>query len=341
WEKDETRLELVDYAENPRIATRLEGIPESVWGGKNVMIIAYMEADGCVATNLRVASCIDEKGDNLIDIEKTKQAVSFCDDAKFYWFGKTPAIKRGVRYSCPVTAAGGGGTGKAYVSITAEPERGVEISTSTQKILVPGQTMEVEVSLRNTGYSARDLRIFAILDDEIKEGALSLQSGGTDDIKFEFTAPQIPGEYELQVFSSSGDLKGEMIDVISNRQLKITEISIPKALELGSVVLINVSVYNFGEESAASVKLQAGKFTDTKNIMIDTEGVGAVSFDFTADSEGITSVIISILDGDSYQDSWTGNINVFKEPSIKDSIAKTLEDFIMWLLDSIRSIFSF
>ncbi len=342
WNKEETRLELVDFIEKPRITIQLETIPESVHGGKNVMLIAGMEADGCVATNLRVASCIDDKGDNLIEIGRTKQAVSFCDDARFYWFGETPTIRPGMKYTCPVSVAGGGWVEKIPISITSEPESGIEITTSMQKILVPGETMEVDVSLKNAGYSNRNLRLFAMLGDIIKEGSLSLPGGGTGDLQFEFTSPHMSGEYDIHIFSSSGDLMSETIEVISERQLKITEISIPKSLEVGSASSVNVTLRNFGGETTASVKLNAMGSTDVKNVLIESNETIVVSFGFSGENEGINNLIISVLDsGDSYQDSWTGNIDVFRQPSIKDSISKQIEDFIMWLLDIINSIFSF
>jgi transglutaminase-like putative cysteine protease len=340
WEKDETRFQVIDFRQEPRIRTSVRSVPESVSGGKNVMIIADMEADGCVATNLRIASCVDEEGDDLIDIAEKRRPVSFCHSATFYWFGETASISRGVRYSCPVTVAGGGGLAKSAVSITSEPQIDVRTSASAGKILVPGQVMELSLSARNNGFSRADLQVFAMLGDEMKEGILGIEPRDTDRITLELTAPQAPGAYNLYVFTSSGDLMTEGVEVISERHLKITEITMPTSMEIGSNGTVKVSVTNLGEDSIASVRFQAGGTSETKTVKILGGDEHVLSFDFAAENEGDNAVIISVLDSEgSYEDSWTGSINVFRRPSLKEEVSGGIEAIIMAILEFLRNLF--
>ncbi len=340
WEKDETRLELVSYKESPRISTDLQVFPETVWGGKNVMIIADLSADGCVATNLRAASCINEGGDDLVEIGTKKRAVSFCDSARFYWFGETPKIAQGMRYTCPVTVAAGGGIKKAQASITSEPKTSVGISASTKKIAMPGEQIDVQVSLNNGGFTDSNVKVFAVMDNVIKEKNIDIPGRGTGSVQFQLTVPQMSGEYDLNIFADSGDLKSETIEVISERQMKIDEIQVPSSMKIGDSGEINVTVSNNGEESTASVKFQSGGTTDTETVTFGSDGKGYASFGINADSEGSVNVIVSLLDNDgSYQDSWTGNINVMQEASLKEGIAKQLEGMIMSIIEAIMSIF--
>jgi hypothetical protein len=340
WEKDETRLTLKDYREMPRIEVDLEAVPGSVYGGKNVLITAEMEADGCVMTTLRIASCVDEGGKNLIDVESTKKAVYFCDNRKFHWIGKTPEIKSGMKYTCPVSSAAGGGRVKTGVSITSEPSAPIDISASMQKIVLPGQKMDVRVGFKNTGYTRQDLRVFAIIGDYSEEGELAISGRESATAIFHPETPKTAGEYDLYVFSSSGDLTKERVRVITERKFSITEIELPGEMLLGQKKTINITVASIGNETEASVQLQAGKTRETKPVTIALDGEFELSFDYTAESEGSVNVIISLLSGDgAYQDSWTGNINIEKELSLKEGIAKQIEDFIAWIINSIRGIF--
>ncbi len=340
WVKGETLIEFLDCREESRIETSLRIVPESVSGGKNVMIIADMEADGCVATNLRIASCVDENGDELVDMSENERSVSFCDTARFHWLGETPRISQGMRYTCPVTVAGGGRLSKAALSITSEPDDDIRIFASYGRIFVPGQTMELSVTARNAGFSDRDLEIFAILGEGMEEGILSVPGRGSSMIEFELTAPQTPGTYELYVFSESGDLKTESIEVISERHLRITEISIPASVEVGGSGTVNVSVKNLGEETTASVRFQAGGKTDTKSVTVGRGDTRVLSFGFTIENEDANSVSVSVLDSTgSYEDSWAGSVNVFRKISVKEEVSGMLEAFIIWLRELLRSIF--
>ncbi len=340
WEKEETRLEIVEYRESPRITTVLEAVPESVVGGKSVMIIADMEAEGCVATNLRIASCVDDGGSSLIGIEKTKQAVSFCDSARFFWFGETPHVRRGIKYTCPVTAAGGGGTAKASVSITSDIGDAVDMALSSQKIVIPGQQIDVTTGLRNAGFKELDLRVFAVFGDEIEERDLSLKHGESGEASFTFTAPESPGEYDLSVFASSGDLRSETITVISDRKLKITEIKMTKSIEAGTYGLLNVTVFNTGEETTGSVTFQFEGNTETKSVTVGKESESTVGFEFTSETEGTKSVMVSLLNSKGiYKDGWSGNVEVYRTQTLKEEVSDGIEAIIMAILDFFRSLF--
>ncbi len=100
---------------------------------------------------------------------------------------------------------------------------------------------------------------------------------------------------------------------------------------------------NSGEQSSVSVKLQAGERTETIETKTLSIGGGEsvdISFEFEAKSEGSMNVIVSLLDEDgSYQDSWTGNVAVSREPSFKEGISSMFEDLITSFLDFIRSLF--
>jgi len=343
WEKLETRINLLDYREDPRIDIKLEVVPETVQSGKNVLVMADLLADGCVLSMINLGSCVSaEDGHPLIDIAQPKKSVVFCGRKTEYWTAAAPGIKAGMMYRCPLSAGAGGARTGAKLSISQGISPGIELGVSTQKILVPGQSLLVSVTAKNSGFGNQELRIFNILDDQIQEKQISLAGKGSGSLKFELTAPQSAGNYTLTAFSSSGDLLTETITVITARHIKITEISIPAKMELGESKMINVTLRNFGESTQGLLKIQISGYADSRAIEMEENGSKSVGFSYAPSTAGEKVVSIALLDSlGMYQDAWVGHIEAVRALSFKESIAKQIEDFFSWLFESIRSIFVF
>jgi hypothetical protein len=340
WEKGETRLELIDYSEDSRIDMELSGVPEKVPGGKSALILADVSAPGCFLTNVRIASCVDSGGKSLLGIDEGKMPMSFCDSGRFYWTASAPVVEHGKMLTCPVNLAAGGGSARAVLTLEHAASSDTALSVSTSKVAVPGQTIGVVARLSNSGYSSQELRVFAILGDDIQEKSLSVPAGSSSSASFDLTAPVAEGKHTLKVFASSGDLATEGIDVIRERQIKITEIGIPEQMNVGETATINVTLTNFGVETEASVKLQAGGSESSKKVYMAKDGTGVVGFSFEAETGGDNNVIISAMDSSgAYQDGWSGGIEVANPLSMKGGIAKKIENFFLWLIEAIRSLF--
>jgi len=342
WNKDETRLNLIERSESPGIDVDLEVVPDSVGGGGNALLIADMRADGCVLSTLRLGSCVRQNGQPLLILDYPQKPVSFCNEGKDYRIAAVPDIEAGMIYTCPISFGAGGFRDVSKLSIVQDSPKDTEMQISTGKILVPRQSMLVLITAKNTGRSAKDLRFFAMLGDDIQEKGVSIGGRSSQVVDFRLTGPQAPGNYTLFIFSSSGDLEKEDIAVISSRQAKITEIGIPGEMRPGGKSSINVSIRNFGDELDALVKVRAGDLEYSRRLVIKANGTAVASFDFEAAGEGKKPVIISLLDSSGrYQDSWTGSIDVISEPSMKEGIAQQLEDFFLWLVSAIRSLLGF
>ncbi len=340
WTKEETRLIIESYKEEPSTKIELQAFPESVEGGKNVILQAVMKADGCVMTNLRTASCINDDGSSLIDIEKEKRPIYLCGERKFHWLGKTPGVQIGMKYTCPVLIAGGGARVKIPVTITSESSGDVSITATTGKILTPGQQFPVTASVRNNGFSQADLRLFALIGDEIEEGRLVLGHGETGSADFTLEAPTVPGKYDLNIFASSGDMATEIIEVVSQRNLSMTEIEYPPSLNEGESAIVNVTVVNSGEETNALIRFVTSSGETEEELVVEKDGSSGVSFNYTSQKAGNDDLTISLLGSSgNYQDSWTGTVEVIGKPSIKEDISSQLEQFILGIIEAIRSIF--
>jgi len=146
----------------------------------------------------------------------------------------------------------------------------------------------------------------------------------------------------MHVFSSSGDLKSEETTVISERQIKITEIEIPSEIELGESKTINLTLKNFGKAGNGTVTIRIGEYEEVKEIEMAENGSGVVGFTYSSASEGENVVSIALLDSSGrYQDGWVGHIKAVRALSLKEGISKTIEDFFAWLFETIGSIFGF
>ena len=243
-------------------------------------------------------------------------------------------------YTCPISAGAGGGRRGDRLSISFGKGPGIEMDMSTQKILVPGQSMDIGLSLRNSGFGKQELRIFTILDNKIHEKQMSLDSKGSGNLKFGLTAPQTPGKYTLTAFSSSGDMLEEEITVISARQIRITEIALPGSMELEETKTINVTLMNFGDATSGVLRIAIGDHEDSRTITMGANSSKNVGFLYSPRTTGEKSVSITLLDSDeAYQDAWVGHLRVSQAPSFKESVSSMLEDFISWLSESIRTLF--
>jgi transglutaminase-like putative cysteine protease len=341
WKKEETVIRLLDYRDNPRVSMELGVVPETVQDGKNVLVTADMLADGCVLSSTGLASCISIKDKKpLLDIKEPRKSVVFCGNKTEHWIATAPDVDVGMIYQCPLMAASGGARAGSMVSIEYGTEPEIELGVSTQKILVPGQSLEVWVTSKNTGFVNKQLRVFTILGDQIQEKGINLAGGVSGHLKFDLTAPMREGEHVLTAFSSSGDVTTETITVIGARQIKITEISMPGEVEVGDSKVINVTLRNFGESITGTLKLQIGEHEDSRTVEMGMNGSKIVDFYYAPDTAGEHAVSIALLDSEGiYQDAWVGRIEATTPLSLKAGIAKWLEQFFSWLFGSIRSLF--
>jgi hypothetical protein len=257
-----------------------------------------------------------------------------------HWLAQAPVVNAGVVYTCPISASAGGGRRGDRLSISYGMGPGIEVDMSTQKILVPGQSMDIGLSVRNSGFGKQELRIFTIFDNQIHEKQLSLDGKGSGSLGFDLTAPQNPGKYTLTAFSSSGDMLEEEITVISARQIRITEIALPGSVELEETKTINVTLMNFGDATSGVIRIAIGDHEDSRTVAMGANSSKNVGFPYSPKTAGEKTVSITLLDSDgAYQDAWVGHLAVSQAPSFKESVSSMLEDFISWLSESIRSLF--
>lgn len=341
WEKEETILRVLDYEEGPRIVVDLEPVPGTVEPGKNVLILADMHADGCVLSRSNLASCLDAgTGRPLMAIDEPKKAVMFCGSKLYHWIADTPMISPGIIYTCPVSLGTGGGRTGDKVTIVRGRTGDVELGMSTERVLLPGQPFNVFVSAKNLGMADQSPRLFAILLDKVIEQQVSLAGKGSKTVRFEMVAPKSEGNYTITAFSSTGDMIKHSIHVVTNRQVRITEIALPGKVEIGSTGMINLTLNNSGDQISGVMKAELGGMPESRTVNVQANSTVTVSFPFSPQAEGMHDISFTLLDSDgNYQDAWVGQVEATRTLSLKEGIAKQLEDFFGWLVSAIMSAF--
>ncbi|MFH0956418.1 MAG: transglutaminase family protein [Candidatus Aenigmatarchaeota archaeon] len=333
WEKDETRITISDYEESPRVQVSLSAFPEEVEGGKSAIIQATLSGSGCVLTSARFSSCVNEDGSDMLNIGEKTSAAVFCGENEMYAIAGTPEVRRGMKYTCPVVFSAGGAREKVALSITSESSGDAAVLVATKKMLLPGEEFTAAVSLSGKGLPG-EMRVFALLGGELTEGAA--QTGG-EGAQLSLRAPAGVGEHALSVIAETGDLKEETITVISERSMRITGIEHPSALREGDDCEIAALLSNAGDEDTASVMFSVGGGSETQDVSLPGGGNASASFNCTGQGAGRYAISVSLIDsGGSYQDSWTGSLEVQAPPSFKDDAVESAENFILWLIAAIR-----
>ncbi|MBN1896386.1 MAG: transglutaminase domain-containing protein [Candidatus Aenigmarchaeota archaeon] len=340
WNKLETRLSLVDYTEEPRLELDIEAVPSESLGGDYVLLKADVTGSGCMATNMRIASCIDEKSNDLIIFNNTDMAVFFCDSDAFYWIGKTAEINRGMKYMCPVTVAGGGGIAKNSVSIESKTTDLYDILVSTDNALLPGENFEVVITAQNSDFSERLFSIISIIGNSVEESNILVDGMESSVVRHTHTAPETPGTYDIMIFSSTGDMRKKVLEVLNSQQFTITGIEYPKNLELTNAGNYTIEVLNGGEAGSVNVSIKVGDKNDEETLFIDAGESGSAHFEMQFSSEGRKNIIVSLISDDGYEDGWTGNTIAYRSVTLKESVSSELEKFILMIIDFFRSIFS-
>ncbi|MBN2330234.1 MAG: transglutaminase family protein [Candidatus Aenigmarchaeota archaeon] len=344
WVKEETIVQLREFSESPRIRMDVQIVPDSAQSGKNVLLMADLLADGCVLSVASLGSCISsDAGEPLLDIKEPKRPVFFCGSDLELWTASVSPVPAGMMYTCPLVAASGGARSRPVVSLKNEVGLATpEIGVSTQKVLTPGQSLDAWVTVRNPGFGSMALRMFAMLGDQILEEGIDLPGKGTASVLFELKAPRKPGDHDLTIFSSSGDMATEALTVISERQLKITEIDIPVKVMLGESKDINITLHNFGGPETGRLEVSIGDHEEIRDIDLEENGTYTASFSYSPATQGEKEASITLLDSEGgYQDAWVGRIEASEAASFKEGISNHLEDFIAWLIASISSLFGF
>ncbi|MEM5812422.1 MAG: transglutaminase-like domain-containing protein [Candidatus Aenigmatarchaeota archaeon] len=332
WNKEEAEVKVISHKKSPRIDIDATLVPEnSTSRSYSLLITDFKSVPECLLTSVNLKSCVKPTGESFLSIYKNRQNMAFCGRESAYWFIGSPEIESGVIYTCPVIIYGGGTEKTIKLSIEGNDKRKVKTSVKSQNVLLSGQVFEVRSVTENTGHRSESVSIYVFFAGQMQNKDVTLRSGERAEITWTMKAPLPPGNYRLDVFSSSGELFSQNLTVISQRSAKIENISFPEKAFLGEGIEINISV-KASESFSGTLETFIDDYRDVKQISLrQGETKNFVVF-YDANSTGTKNIRTALFSENlQYQDGWLGTIEVKNRKQWWDYIADWLESIIGWI----------
>lgn len=239
-------------------------------------------------------------------------------------------------YTCPVVIYGGGAEKTVTVTVSADSKKGLSTRISSQNVLTPGQIFEVESVTDNSGSATEDATVYVFFQGLVQNKDFTLKPGESASIKWSLKAPSKPGNYDIMVFSSSGELATRNITVISQRHAQIGNISIPGKAMVGEPLNINITVKALTGFSGV-LKASADDFMDTKWVSLGPSESKTFWFSYIPQSPGPRTISMTLLsDSQQYEDGWWGSVHVEGQKSWWDDMLEWLEGIVNSILSALR-----
>jgi len=176
----------------------------------------------------------------------------------------------------------------------------------------PGEELEIPVEVENTGdeEDTQDIT-FSVEGDEVDSQELTLEGGESEEVVFDFTAPDEEGEYDWTVASDDDEASytltvEEEVDEPANFEIVDVTPGEDLTVDPGEALTIDAEVENTGEEEGTQMVVFnfAGEELLEEELTLDAGESGAVSFGVDApEDEGAYDWFVSTEDDESA--TWT------------------------------------
>lgn len=305
--KIETKIKILDFKETPLIESESNFLDDDVWK-EYAVLKTDLYADGCVLTRMNVKSCVNKAGEEILSKINENEIVYFCGRKSHFTIFKIPDdLKANMVYTCSVNALPLGGENQLVpLTISHEEINGIKMYTE-KTVLTPGEQMSV---------SSPDSYIFT-------------ETGEYGFGKVNITAPY----YDFKVYAYRlGSLMEKDVIVVSEKPFEII-LSAPENVTVGKTIPVSVGVKNLRDgEQTIDVTFQ-GK-TITENL----KGLNNYIFNFTPQNseDNLIQVFVSTL---HYSGSKSKLIKVSESQEILDITVSTIQNFFVWIFETVRSIF--
>jgi len=333
WSKGEPEVRVIEHRKSAKIDIGATLIPEKSGDSSYFLLLAeFLSRPECMLTNVQAKGCIKPSGESFLWVSQANQTLAFCGRQKAYWFLKSPEIEEGMVYTCPVVIYGGGAEKTVTTTTEAGLRKNLKTTLKSQSVLTPGEIFEVRSFTENTGHSTQEASIYLFFSGQVQSKDFTLTPGDQAEIKWTLKAPPSPGNYELQVFSSSGDLTTQNITVISQRHAQIENISTPDSAFAGEDISINVTVKALAGFSGV-LKTTIDSYADTKWVSLGPSESKRFWLSYTTQSPGTKTISITLLsDSQQYEDGWWGTLEIKNQKQWWDEIAEWFEGIIDWVV---------
>ena len=336
WEKGEPEIRVLNYSESSRINITTRLIPTNVSGREHALLSINVKGiyHPCILTGATLKGCRDNYGREFLKLSKQNLTFAFCNEKTYYVFIETPDIENNRIYTCPVLIYGSWGekTQDVIVSYTRRPN--VDFSFSMRDVFLPGEKILIETEVTNHERNEANISLYLFLNDLMQKKNVVLQPGQKITLWWNTVSPKSPGDYDILMFSSLGNLKKKTITVISERKMKITNVT----LEVNeSIVLVKVSVRS-ESTSQATINLKIENKTYSKEFVLEANTTKNLLFYHNVSEPGNKEISIVLLSKDLYQDGWFGSVFVEEKRTFIKEVNDIFREIYTWLLNFIEGL---
>ncbi|HJW97082.1 MAG TPA: transglutaminase-like domain-containing protein [archaeon] len=324
WNKDEPEIKVVSHRESPKMTIAARLMPENSTGGSYSLLETDFTNPGCLLTNVNAKSCVMSGGEGFLSISQKSQALAFCGSKRIYWFLRSPAVERGMVYTCPVIVYGAGAEKTVTAGVEPDSRKGLATKASSQNVFTPGQSFEVETVTENTGHETESVSVYLFFKDYVQSRNFQLSPGQSASIKWTLKAPASPGTHEFTVFSSSGELMTRNITVVSQRHAQIENISAPGKGSANETVWINITLKALANFSG-SIRILTGEHAQERNVSMEPYESQTIRFAYVPESPGTKSVSVAVFSEGQYEDGWWGTLEIRNQKQWWDFLLEWIE----------------
>ncbi|MBM3304227.1 MAG: transglutaminase domain-containing protein, partial [Candidatus Aenigmarchaeota archaeon] len=312
WQKNPESVELLNYSAGYSTAISIEA-PQSLPLAGGGYVKATISYQGCTMAQLRVSSCTNQAGREILHVQGGTRNLWLCGSATAFW-AFTTSLAGGYAYSCPVLA---------YDQSGAEAERTISISggAAGQQPAISGPD-SAGVNKPFTIQTSPGSRLFST---ELGEGTspwtLTLME---------------PGTYHFYAYAN-GQLAQKPVEVRSVEEFELTAAA-PASVNQTRSFIISAALRNIGS-SAKAVTLKAvfGNQTQEQQASIDAGQSQTFAFNLTAYDAGTIRYTISAM-SDSYT-GYSGVIDVIPAPPAPKGILDLILDALKGMMDWLAGLF--
>jgi hypothetical protein len=336
WKKDEPLINVISHTESPKITIGASLIPENTTGESySLLSTDFVPVPECILSNIRVKSCTMQSQESFLSVQKDTQTLAICGPQKLYWFLKTPQTESGVLYACPVIIYGAGA--EKSVTVTAGPGPGSRMSTSvkSQSVFTPGQIFEMESVTENQGFVEGSVTAYVFFGGSVQSRDFTIRPGESASTTWIMKAPQAPGDYELTLFSSSGEMASRSIKVIQQRHAQIQNISSPSRASAGEVLSVNITVRGISDFSGI-MNITIDGYSETRGVFLGPSESKTFLISHTPQSPGTRMISVTVFsDSRQYEDGWWGTLEVTGQRQWWDELLDWLEGVVGSVLSAL------
>jgi len=339
WIRNDPTITMIEKEERPRVGIETTVIPEILKSESYGMIITDLTAtteQKCVLGRLKIQSC-KSGDDDFFSFEREYNEIYFCDNGRVYWIIQSPSLQQGVEYMCPVSIHGMGTDEKIDMSAIAGIDEG-DISISTEKSVLSGEEFSLSTIVENHGLMGLDTRVYLFFDGEMYTRSMSVSSGGMESYDWNLDAPQSPGEYEISVFSSTGDYAKETINTVDVKYISIENITSPSEVLLGDAVHVNVTVRGLESSGLGTMSVSLGDNKEDMDFILKPDEEKSFVFIFEPDQPGRLDLSVDVFSGERYEAGFSGFVDIKKEESFFEGIMAQIQGFFSWITLSIQGM---